>query len=80
MKQTMVFKKDYTGTSRAGQPFRTIELHDPVTLDNTTFFIQAGVLIDSTGINFRDKVEAELQMGTYNGKPTLNLIGLKKLN
>lgn len=82
MEQAMVFKKDFTGvTKNGGRPFRTIELHDPLTLENTTFFLNENLMdnIDTSGIKFKDKVVATFQVGNFNGQPRLDLVGLKKL-
>lgn len=74
-----IFKSDHTGTSKkSGQPYRVIELHDPVSLDNTRFFIRDGQNVSTSGINFGMKVVASFGMDIVYGKTELALQSIRK--
>ena len=53
-----------------------IQLHDPSTLENMNFFLQADSNVSTNGINFRDKVRASFSMQFQFGelKPVLQSI------
>lgn len=75
-----VFKGANSGISRkSGRPYATVELHDPSTLENTTFFLNEGQTVSTDGINFRDKVAASLEVTISNGRPAFILHGIKKI-
>lgn len=75
----MIFKKDENGTSKkTGNSFRVVELHDPATLDNISLFIREGTFVDTTGIQFKDKVHASFGMDFVFGKPQMVLKDIKK--
>lgn len=78
MEKDFVFKSDASGTKN-GRNWRSIELHDPITLDNTRFFVQEGQNVSTAGINFKDKVKASLFMDIRFGKPELVLAEVKKI-
>lgn len=80
MEKNYVFKNKHTGTSKSTKkPFTMVELHDPITLENTTYFLQDGVEIpDLDSFKIKDKVAATLDIGVFNGKTVVNLLGLKK--
>lgn len=74
-----IFKSDHTGKSKkSGQDFRVIELHDPVTLDNTRFFIRDGQNVSTSGINFGMKVIAAFGMDIVYGRTELVLQSIRK--
>ena len=78
MKKEFIFKSVNSGTSKKnGRPFVMVELHDPQTLENTSFFIPDGRHIETSQIVFKDNVIAELSMDFAYGRPQLNLIGLE---
>lgn len=79
MQKKFIFKSRRQGTSRNDNQYHMIELHDPKSLENTTFFVQEGVTIDSTIFTFKDEVMADLDMEIRNGKPEFVLIGLSKV-
>jgi len=56
-----------------------IELHDPSTLENVSFFIREGSSVSTTGINFKDRVLASFGMEVVYGKLQPALHQLKKL-
>lgn len=79
MEKAYVFKGYVNEKSkRTGRPFTMVKLHDPVTLDNTDFFLQDDVEINFDGLKFKDNVVATLDIGVNYGKTTVNLLGLKK--
>lgn len=79
MQKEFIFKSDHTGVSRKNnRDFRVVELHDPVTLENTRFFIRDGQHVSTSGINFKDKVIALFEMDIMFGKPDVVLQSIRK--
>lgn len=79
MEKRYLFKNEFSGTSKkTGNAFRTVELHDPVTLENTTFFHDVNVPLDTTGLRFKDPVIVVHGVQNYQGKPNLTLVTIKK--
>ncbi|MDO3682095.1 hypothetical protein [Paenibacillus ehimensis] len=77
--QEFLFKGEMSGTSKkSGNPYRSIELHDPNSLENMSFFLDPGNSVNTTGIQFRDKVFAEFAMEFRFGKLQPILKNLKK--
>lgn len=63
IKQEFLFKGEMSGTSKkSGRPYHQVELHDPNTLENMSFFLEQNSSVNTTGILFRDKVVAEFSM------------------
>jgi hypothetical protein len=78
--QEFIFKGESRGTSKkSGQAYHMIELHDPSTLENVSFFIREGSSVSTTGINFKDRVLASFGMEVVYGKLQPALHQLKKL-
>lgn len=79
MEKPFVFKKDDTGKSKkTGRDFRVIELHDPNTLENTSFFVRDHVNISTHGLQFKDKVIASFQMDIMFGRAELVIMSIRK--
>lgn len=79
LQKEFVFKQVIQGTSKKnGRPYTMIELHDPSTLENSTFFIPDGKNVSTEGIILRDKVAASFEMDIQFGKPQLVLTALIK--
>lgn len=72
----MLFKQDRTGTSKKGNPYRIITLHDPETLENIEFFVEVDSPISTTGLKLKDKVKASFELGFQFGRPQMQLFGL----
>jgi hypothetical protein len=80
IKQEFVFKQDRSGKSKkSGNDYRQIELHDPSTLDNVSFFIDVNSNVNTTGLNFKDRVVAEFTMQLRFGQLQPILESLKKI-
>lgn len=78
MTQKLVFKDSFSGTAKqTGRPFSKITLHDPSTLENSDFFLQPGVTIDTKGFKLGDPVLAEYGPVNRNGRMELTLVSLK---
>lgn len=79
MEKPFVFKKDDTGKSKkTGRDFRVIELHDPNTLENTSFFVRDHQTINTAGIQFKDKVIASFTMDIMYGRAELVITAIRK--
>lgn len=79
IKQEFLFKSEMSGTSKkTGNSYHSIELHDPNSLENMSFFLEPGNSLNTTGILFRDKVIAEFAMEFKFGKLQPVLKNLKK--
>lgn len=78
MEQQFLFKSSFTGTKKnSTEQFTIIELHDPLTLENITFFPPVNS-INTNGMVLKTPVKATLQMSVFNGKPTMVLNSLVK--
>ena len=80
MQKEMIFKSENEGTSKKPpyRNFRVIELHDPITLDNVSFFQRDGYIIPTEGLKFKDRVIASVGMDIVYGKLQSILVGLRK--
>lgn len=59
----MLFKEYSEGISKKnGNPYRMVVLHDPVSLDNVSFFIEEHSSISVAGFKLKDKVKAAFSM------------------
>lgn len=77
--QQMVFKSYKEDTSKkSGKPYRMVELHDPQSLDNVSFFLDAESPITVEGLQLHDKVTATFGMEVRFGRIQPVLQGLRK--
>lgn len=77
--KTMLFKEFNAGTSKkSGNEFRMVVLHDPLSLDNISFFLDADSPVSVQGLQLRDKVVASFGMEFRFGRLQPVLIDLKK--
>jgi len=75
----MLFKEYTQGTSRkSGNDYRMVVLHDPVSLDNISFFLDNDSPVSVAGLQLRDKVTASFGMEFRFGRLQPVLIDLKK--
>lgn len=75
----MLFKSFTEGTGRkTGKPYRMVELHDPVSLDNVQFFLDDSSTVSVDGLQLRDKVIATFGMDVRYGRVQPVLQSLKK--
>lgn len=80
IKKEFVFKQAVEGTSkRSNKPYRMVELHDPKTLENTKFFLREGSTVNTTGLNFRDRVLATFSADITFGRLEFVLESLEKI-
>jgi len=80
MEQRYLFKSDFTGTSKKApfNQFRIIVLHDPVTLENTEFFHDVNIPLDTTGLKLKDPVIVTHSIRNFQGKPNLQISAIRK--
>lgn len=77
--KVMLFKSYKEDISKkSGNPYRMVELHDPESLDNVSFFLDADSPISVEGLKLRDKVEVMFGMDVRYGRIQPVLQSLKK--
>lgn len=71
------FKED-TGwkSGKNNKPYRIITVHDPETLENMQFFINAGQDIDTSELTFKDDCQIVTGITVIGGRaiPTLEMV------
>lgn len=80
MQHELIFMADKTLTKKdKSGDFRIIELHDPVSLEKVSFFVEPSQIIDTTGIVFKDKVKVTYGNIIRFGRPQTILEKLEKV-
>lgn len=80
IRKEFIFKQAVEGTSkRSNKPYRMVELHDPKTLENTKFFLREDSKVNTSGLNFRDRVVATFSADTTFGRLEFVLESLEKV-
>lgn len=75
----MLFKEYVEGIGKRSQnPYRMVVLHDPVSLDNISFFLDEQSNVNVNGLKLRDKVKATFTMEFRYGRlqPVLHSVSL----
>lgn len=79
IKKEMIFKQAVEGTSkRSNKPYRMVELHDEKTLENTKFFLREGSTVNTSGLQFKDRVIATFTAEMMFGRMEFVLDALEK--
>lgn len=79
MEKSYVFKSYREGTTKAsGKPYKMLELHDPNTLENTTYYLKEHQVINHTTYKLHDKVTVTHGIETFNGKAQLTVEAMRK--
>lgn len=82
MEKAYVFKQYREGANKtSGKPYKILELHDPNTLENTTFYLKEHQNIEILKtLKLHDKVNATHGVEVFNGKAQITVENIRKLN